>query len=187
MSCLRQRHFAALFGLTRKDFLQGIAESAAGVIGHEHAEAPLQEPGALDAEQPGRSRVRLADHPLTVEGQVTRWGELEKVNVLGHERAQLGARLPEFLVLHLQLDLVHPEFMDQMLHILFGKIIKPFGLFDESLTRLFPESGQAIYFVFHILFSFFCLVRACRDGLRLLNSRSFFANGSALSLRFIFV
>jgi hypothetical protein len=84
---LRQRHFAALFGLAREDFLQEIAEGALVALGDEQTEAPVHQPGALDAEQARAGQVHLPDRPLAVEGQVARRGKVVEVGVLGQERS----------------------------------------------------------------------------------------------------
>ena len=76
------------------------------------AEAPLQQAGSFDPQQAGRGEVRLLNRPLTVEGQVAHRGEIVEVAVLLQPRLHLVPGVLEFLVLHLQLDLVDLQFVD---------------------------------------------------------------------------
>jgi hypothetical protein len=75
MPCLRQRQFAARFGLARKDLLHEVAELAAVALGDELTEAPVHQLGAPDAEQSRPGQIHLSDHSPGVEGQVARRGE----------------------------------------------------------------------------------------------------------------
>ena len=78
-------------------------------------EAPLDQSGPFDPQQAGRGEVGLADQSLAVEGQVAHRGEIVEVAVFFQPRLRLVPGLLEFLVLHLQLDLVDLQFVNQAL------------------------------------------------------------------------
>ena len=66
-------------------------------------------------QQGGARQVDLRNQSLGGQGQVADGGELVKVHVggAGFLQGELGA--PQLLILHLQLDLVHLEFVQDFL------------------------------------------------------------------------
>jgi hypothetical protein len=73
----------------------------------------FQELAAFHPQHGGGSEVGLHDLALGVQGQEAHRCEVEEVGVSAAGFLQQDLGLPDFLVLHLKLDLVHPEFVDE--------------------------------------------------------------------------
>ena len=69
---------------------------------------------AGQAEERGRGEVRLEDGVGLVERDVTHGSEIEEIEVAGALRIERGLQTTQLLVLHLQLDLVHEEFVHRL-------------------------------------------------------------------------
>ncbi len=97
----------AFAGDTNELLLPAVAILGGNVSG----ESVLKKLAAVRAEQRGAGQVDLLDQPVAREGQIADRRELEQINVLITRLFQLDLGLAERFVLHLQLDLVHLEFV----------------------------------------------------------------------------
>jgi hypothetical protein len=79
----------------------------------EQPEVLVQEAAALYSQDISGGEVGLGNPAPFVQAEVAHRGEVVEVGVSipGFRQTHLG--LPEFFVLHLQFDLVHPQFVDQ--------------------------------------------------------------------------
>jgi hypothetical protein len=110
-----QRRLKGLVGLGGKDLLdEGIEGGSIGAR-NEGREALAQQTGALEAEQARAGEVRLGNHAITLQREVGHGGEVVDVGVAGYRRFHLGPRVPQFLVLQLQFDLVDLQFVQEPL------------------------------------------------------------------------
>jgi hypothetical protein len=107
----RERHVAALPNLALKYLLEKSAESRPAGCGDEMSEASVDQCGSSDPQQTGPRQVRLANDPFAVKGQVTHRREIVKVGVFLQQRLRRFPGFAEFLVLHLQFDLVDLQFV----------------------------------------------------------------------------
>jgi hypothetical protein len=71
--------------------------------------------GALEVEQARTGEVRLSNHAITLQREVAHGGEVVDVGVAGYRRFHLRPRVPQFLVLQLQFDLVDLQFVKEPL------------------------------------------------------------------------
>jgi len=71
--------------------------------------------GRLDTEQARRAQVGLADRSVAAEGEVAHGGKVVQVGILTKKRFHIGPRPRQFLILHLQFDLVHLQFVEEAL------------------------------------------------------------------------
>ena len=126
LALLEERHFAELPGLALEDPREEGVESGQVGRGNAKPEAPLDQPGSFDPQQAGTGDVGLANRPFAVEGQEAYWGEIVEVAVLFQPRLHLVSGLLEFFVLHLQLDLVDLQFMDEALGTGVGSVLARF-------------------------------------------------------------
>ena len=78
---------------------------------------PVHQRGADDAQQAGPGQIGFADASLAIEGQVAHRGEIVEIGDLFQHRLQLTARARQFRVLHLQLDLVDLQLIEQPLRV----------------------------------------------------------------------
>src|SRR3990172_1163497 len=83
--------------------------------GNETPEATVHQPGAFPPEQARPGEVHLADGPVAAEGHVAHGRKMVEVFVPFPPRLHLRPRLPHLLVLHLQLDLVHLQLVENPL------------------------------------------------------------------------
>ena len=74
-------------------------------------------------EQFGGGEVGFQDHPLLVQGHVADRGQVIEVEVAFPRGFQFRLRPAQFLILHLQLDLVNPQFMEHLLHLLGRQVV----------------------------------------------------------------
>ena len=96
-----------------KYFGQQLAENRTVRLLQEPRQGEAQEPAALHS-QHGRSRqVGLHDQAPLIQGEIAHRCEVIEVGVFVPGFGQLGLGLAEFLILHLQLDLLHPQLVDQ--------------------------------------------------------------------------
>ncbi len=80
---------------------------------HEQRKPSAEEILALHPEHAGDLEVRLAGGPAGVEHRVAHRGEVEELGVSLHALLDLEPRAQQLLVLHLQLDLVNLELVQQ--------------------------------------------------------------------------
>ena len=79
------------------------------------AEAMLQQLRAILPEESGTSEVDFGDLAFVCECQVANRGEFVEIRIAVAGFLQRGLRAAQLLVLHLQFNLVHPEFVQQFL------------------------------------------------------------------------
>ena len=66
---------------------------------------------SVHTKQPGGSEVDLLDQPRSADGAITRWSHVIEIKIARLRGVQFILSAAQFLVLHLQLDLMHPQFM----------------------------------------------------------------------------
>ena len=111
----QERHIANLFGFALEDPLQERIEIGTVSLGNEQSEAAVHQSGALHADQARAGEVGLRNRSIAVEGEVAHGGEVVEVGVAFQRGFHLRPRKAQLLVLHLQFDLVHLQFVDELL------------------------------------------------------------------------
>ena len=128
--------------------LQKSANAAAVFQGHELPEPLLHRGLSVQAQQGGPGQVDFQDPCLVVPEEIAHRGEVEQVVIL--LRGLLGLRLGalQFLVLHLQLDLVDLQFVDQGPRVRRGRGRIALGRPGvQALLRLAAQLGRFFLFV----------------------------------------
>ena len=90
-----------------------IKHQGALVFGDELEEPPADEVHALDAEEASAREVRVADRAIALDRQVADGGEIEELRVALKPDLDLEPRLLQLLVLHLELDVLHLQLVEQ--------------------------------------------------------------------------
>jgi hypothetical protein len=67
----------------------------------------------LQPQQIRGGQVGFEDASLFIDGAITKWRPVVQVRVVRPSCIQLFLGVAQFLVLHLQLNLVHPQFVDK--------------------------------------------------------------------------
>ena len=112
---------AQLAGLRVAADQQPLARLIKNVLVRRQDEAgnrPLDQRAAAHSEQVGGAEIDLPDHSRLAEGEIADRSQLVQVEVARAAGAQFRLRPPQLLVLQLQLDLMDPEFMQHLLHLL---------------------------------------------------------------------
>ncbi len=91
----------------------------------------LDEEASFNAEEAARGEVRPGDEPRLVEGQVTDRGEIVEICILAARLFQLLPGPAKLLVLHLKLDLMDGELMNELLQVRPGHESQFLGRFGE--------------------------------------------------------
>ena len=68
----------------------------------------------IHAEHLGGSEIRFQNQPLLAEGDIAHRRQIVEVEIARSSGLQLHLGPAQFIVLHLQLDLVHPQFMERL-------------------------------------------------------------------------
>ena len=132
--------------------VQQLAKNLAVRVCQEMGKEAVQEFAALHSEEGGGGEVGLQDLAGCVQGEVAHRRKVIEVGVFAAGLLQPGLGQPELLVLHLQLDLVHPEFVDEAGGLGRGELLGGYGLGREQ--RLGPPAqvakvGGAVFGVCH--------------------------------------
>ena len=98
-----------------EDLSQEGPEGGSIAARHEGFEGTADQVGALQAEEARTGEVQLLDRPRSIQGEVPHRGKIVELRVLRERRLQSLAAQAQFLVLQLQLDLVHIELVHQAL------------------------------------------------------------------------
>ena len=69
---------------------------------------------SLHTKQPGGSEVDLLNQSRPADGAIAHWRHVVEIEIACLRRVQFILSPAQFLVLHLQLDLMHPQFMQCM-------------------------------------------------------------------------
>ena len=131
---------------------QQLAQNLAVCVRQEMGKEAVQEFAALHAEEGGGSEVGLYDPVLPVHGEVAHRRKVIEVGVLAAGLFQPGLGQPELIVLHLQLDLVHPEFVDEAGGLGRGELLGGYGLGREQCLgppAQVAKVGGAVFGVCH--------------------------------------
>ncbi|MNQ67432.1 hypothetical protein D3C85_819550 [compost metagenome] len=110
---------AQLAGLwfTRGDQLPTqLVENVLIVAKDEARERLLDQFGANHFQQMSSGKVGLEDRALHAERQIAYRGQIIEIEIALLGLFELGLRLAQLLILHLQFDLVHAQFMQRLLH-----------------------------------------------------------------------
>ena len=110
---LEELDFTGLLSVGRQHPLAEIGKPSTIFHGHELPEPLVDHQAAIQAQQRGPGQVDLQNPPLVVPEEIGNWGKMEQVAV--SLRRLLGRCLSplEFLILHLQFDLMHLQLVDQ--------------------------------------------------------------------------
>ena len=81
---------------------------------HERSKAPAQQRLAFHAQQPRAGEVDFRNHAVGGKGEIAGRGELIQIHVAVTRFPKRNLRLPQGLVLHFQLDLMHLQLMQQV-------------------------------------------------------------------------
>jgi hypothetical protein len=115
-----QGQLARFFFLARHDLGEKGMEDAPGPGGDKEAEAPADQLRPFPAQQASGGQIDIANDPVCIEGRVTDRGKIVQVSVFLQCRLHLGPGVAQILILHLQLDMVHLQFVQQLLRIISG-------------------------------------------------------------------
>ena len=132
--------------------VQQLAKNPAVRVWQEMGKEAVQEFAALHAQEGGGCEVGLYDPVLPVQGEVAHRGKVIEVGVSAAGLLQSGLGQPELIVLHLQFDLVHPEFVDEAGGLGRGELLGGYGLGLEQrlgLPAQVAKVGEAIFGVCH--------------------------------------
>ena len=102
------------------------------------------------------ARFSLADGPVPIQGEIADRGEIVEVGVFLQQRLHLVLGVLEFLVLHLQFDLVDLQFVEQPLRVGFGFELGPIGRGRCSRAAALRRGG-AVRRLSGERFGFFCM------------------------------
>jgi hypothetical protein len=144
-------HFLLVCGLFQKP-----TQDPAVRFSQETRKEAFQEFATFHTQQGGGGEVGFQDAACMVNGKIAHRGEVIEVGVFAAGFLQLGLGQPEFLVLHLQLDLVHAQFMDETGGLGRGELLRGNVLVLKSSRG---QPAQALKFG---------VVRGVRTGLVLL-------------------
>ena len=145
-----------LLGVGRQHAPAEIGKGGAVFQGHELPEPLLDHGLSVQAQQGGPGQVDFQDPRLVVPEEIAHRGEVEEVVIL--LRGLLGLRLGplQFLVLHLQFDLVDLQFVDQGPRVDLGRGRIALGRPGvQTLLRLAAQLGR-----------FFLFLHGCTFGAR---------------------
>ena len=139
-----ERDVAGFLGPAREDLLEESVKDAAGALGDEEPEPPPHQPGALQFEQARPGEIRLADIAFPAEGKVADRREVIELGVALQSRLQFRPRPLELLVLHLQLDLVHLQLVDEPLCVAGWWLpdLRARGSFPQPILRPAAQLGS---------------------------------------------
>ena len=117
---LKQRAVAALHGHFHRAFAalllhaQEKLRPARLVLGRDQgSEAALQEVPAFVPQQRGGGEIHLLDHAIGIEGEIADRGEIVEIEIAVARRLQIALHQAQGLVLGLQFDLPHLQFVQQ--------------------------------------------------------------------------
>ena len=132
LAFLPERHLAHLFCLARKYFFQEGLEPGPIRLDDETPETPTPQPRTIHPQQARAGQINLMDRPVTSEGHVAHGGKIVELRVALQPRLHLRPRLAQLLVLHLQLDLVDLQFVEEPLR---SGLCRGRGAFRRSRTQ----------------------------------------------------
>ena len=112
-----------LFGLDRKNLSEKGVESGTAIGGNQPPKRQPHQTGTFDSYQRCAGQVGLKDGARWREGKITAWSEIVEVGVIVQRRFQFIPGFTQLGVLHLQLNLMNLQFVEQ-----------PFG-FGAGLRR----------------------------------------------------
>ena len=115
LAFLPERHLAHLFRLARKYFFQEGLEPGPIRLVDENPKTPTRQPGTIHPQQARAGQINLMDRPVAAKGHVAHGGKIVELRVALKPRLHLRPRLAQLLVLHLQLDLVDLQFVEEPL------------------------------------------------------------------------
>src|SRR3990172_3311700 len=99
--------------LSQQQLLQEVGEGGAVALGDERGEAQAFQPGALHPQEPRSGEVNRDDVPVPGEGGVTHRREVVELGVARRRLLRLVPARAQLLVLHLELDLVDLELVQE--------------------------------------------------------------------------
>ena len=103
-----------------KDLLAVQVVDVLGLPGDEPAEKLLDQSASVRAQQGRSGKVGLQDLPLLADGAIAHRGQIVQVEIARPRGVQFRLGPAQFVVLHLQFDLMHLEFMEHPPHF-FGR------------------------------------------------------------------
>ena len=120
-----------LFGLLRKNLFEKGAESRTQPGRNQPAKTLAHQTGTFDSNQCRASQVGLKNDPRRGEGEIAARRKIVKVGIIIQGHLQFIPGLPQFRVLHLQLNLMNLQFVEQA----FGVGVR---LWNHRLVLLVP-------------------------------------------------
>jgi hypothetical protein len=106
-----QCQLAALLLVVPDHGCETLAPAIAIFGGDRAGEAALKQPLTVLAEQGGGGQIRFGDERLVIESQIPDRGEFIEVDVAVAGFFESELRSAQLVILHLELDLVHPELL----------------------------------------------------------------------------
>ena len=108
-----QGKFAAFVDGADNRVMQGICESGLMVGLDEAGKGATGQCRTVVCEQARRSQIELLDDAAPIQCEIAYRREVVEFGVMGQRGFELVARLQQFAVLHLQFNLMHPQFVQQ--------------------------------------------------------------------------
>jgi hypothetical protein len=135
-----QRQLAALFRPSL-EHTGKMAIPPRKVLGcNESPEAVVDQVMTHDPQERRPGKIRLGDQVLAGESEVSDGGKIEEVDVLAPGVLQRELGRAEFIVLHLQLNLVYPKLVDELLERFLANRLRWDGGRGELLLGRSPQS-----------------------------------------------
>jgi hypothetical protein len=103
-----------------------------GILRHEKLKITIHQAGPIHPEQSRAGQVSLSDRPVTIQGKVARGRKFIEISVELKRSLGLCAGLLQLLILHLQLNLVNLQFLNEPL----GIVRRPLGSAWRSMALL---------------------------------------------------
>jgi hypothetical protein len=118
--------------VTREDLRRECLKDRAGILGHEKLKITIHQAGPFHPEQSRAGQVSLSDRPIAIQGKVARGREFIEISVELKRSLGLCPGLLQLLILHLQLNLVNLQFLNEPL----GIVRRPLRSSWRSMTLL---------------------------------------------------
>ena len=123
-----------------------MAESFPVALRHQQAETRADQVAARHAQELGPGEVQLADGAVLGEGEIARRRKIIKFRELVQGQRGFRRRRAQFLILHLQLDLVHFQLLLQPAHLVLGLWQAGAVLFFQLRLGFRSQNGGATFF-----------------------------------------
>ena len=121
LSASEESHLTRIPAFVREDAGEEVRENRPVGLGNIKQKALFDQLRSVRTDQSGTGQIGFGNCPFTVECQVADRGKIVKGAVFLRLRFRFAPGTPEFVVLHLQLNLMDLQLVDQSLGVRFGR------------------------------------------------------------------